>query len=157
MTAMLHDPKRQERIDGLEARLRRAHRVTPELMSEVLAEACPRFAAAGAVARAKVNKLIDSAAWMDAAVAVLEIELPQWKLRRAVYEDGEWLCSLSREPWLPLCLDDLVETSHAVLPLAILAALVEARHATTVRGGKPATVPRVSRVSASAMCCDNFS
>ena len=28
-----------------------------------------------------------------AALALVELELPAWKLRRLIYEDGEWLCS----------------------------------------------------------------
>ena len=28
---------------------------------------------------------------------LLAFELPQWKLRRLMYEDGEWTCSLSKE------------------------------------------------------------
>jgi hypothetical protein len=74
----------------LEAQLRRAQALTPELISDVTAEACVCFAARGGTAKQRINRLIDAGAWTDTALALLELELPQWKLRRIVYEDGEW-------------------------------------------------------------------
>ena len=59
-------------------------------------------------------------AWNDAALALVELELPAWKLRRLVHENGKWHCSLSRHPNLPVALDDTATASHEVLPLAIL-------------------------------------
>jgi len=37
--------------------------------------------------------LIESEAWTEAALALVELELPLWKLRRLVHEEGIWLCS----------------------------------------------------------------
>ena len=45
--AMLFDPKHDNRLGGLEEQLRRAQAITPGLMSEVIAGACPRSAAHG--------------------------------------------------------------------------------------------------------------
>ena len=53
--------------------------------------------------------------------------MPGWKLRRLVYEDGEWICSLSRNRQLPDWLDDAADARHETLALAILAAIVEAQ------------------------------
>jgi hypothetical protein len=58
-------------------------------------------------AKATVARLIELGAFADATFAVLELELPQWKLRRLVYEDGEWHCSLSKHIGLPAHLDEL--------------------------------------------------
>ena len=64
-------------------------------------------------------------AWTDAALALIELELPQWRVRRLAYDDGEWYCSLSRGRELPDWLDQPVEGRHADLALAILSAFVE--------------------------------
>ena len=77
----------------------------------------------------RVNRLIEAGAWTDATLALVELELPQWKLRGIVYEDGEWHCCLSRQPQLPLGLDEVAEASHEILPLAILIAFLQARRA----------------------------
>jgi hypothetical protein len=58
---------------------------------------------------------------------VLDLELPQWKLRRIAYDDGEWRCCLGQQWPLPKWLDDTVDIGHLVLPLAILNAMIEAR------------------------------
>ena len=41
---MLFDPKHEQYLGSLEAELRRARALTPELMSDVIAEGCARFA-----------------------------------------------------------------------------------------------------------------
>jgi hypothetical protein len=51
---MLFDPKSEQYLGRLEARLRRAQAPTPELMSDVIAEACVRFAARGGAARLRI-------------------------------------------------------------------------------------------------------
>jgi len=92
---MLFDPKHEGPLDALEAQLRRAHAVTPDLISNVIADACVRLPVmkrAGKAAR--IDQLIEAGGWDDAALALIELELPAWKLRRLVYEDGEWLCAL---------------------------------------------------------------
>jgi hypothetical protein len=156
---MLFDPKHEKHLGRLEEQLRRAQAITPELMSEVIGEASMRFAAHEAATRAKVNRLIESGAWTDATLALVELELPQWKLRRLVYEDGEWFCSLSKEPRLPLDLDELAEAGHENLPLAILIALLEARRAPAVSAARTTAVPQVRSAPRPglAVCCDNFS
>jgi hypothetical protein len=155
---MLFNPKQKEHLDALQEQLRRAHGLTPDLIFNVIADACTRLPVlkrAGKAAR--INQLIEAGAWNDAALALVELELPAWKLRRLVYEDGEWHCSLSRQPNLPVALDDTADASHEVLPLAILSAFVEARRrASAMRETSLQTVPHVRPTSGYAICCDNF-
>jgi hypothetical protein len=158
MNVMLFDPKHEDPLDALEAQLRRAHAVTPDLISNVIADACVRLPVmkrAGKAAR--IDQLIEAGGWDDAALALIELELPAWKLRRLVYEDGEWLCSLSSHPNLSVTPDDTVDARHEVLPLAILSAFVEARRgASAMRETSLQTVPPVRQSSGYAICCGNF-
>jgi hypothetical protein len=151
---MLFDPKHDERLAELEEQLRCTNAVTSGLMSEVMAIACVRFGALGAATKVRVKWLIEAGAWTDATIALLELELPQWKLRRLVKEDGKWLCSLSKHVGIPLAYDEVAEAGHESLPLAILIALLQAKRWPGTSG--IATVPPVRRVPTNAACCDNF-
>ena len=71
-------------------------------------------------------------------------------------EDGEWLCSLSRQPNLPIFLDELAEGSHAVLALAVLRAFVAARCRSTATQQVAAPVPLALPRPAYVFCCDNL-
>jgi hypothetical protein len=155
---MFYRLDRESRLHDLQDQVCRAHVITPDLVSKVVAGACSCIAVpSNATKAARIDRLIESEAWTEAALALVELELPQWKLRRLVYEEGVWLCSLSK-PWnLPVWLGDCVETRHESLPLAILCALIEAHLC-----GKPpaaSSVPRCRTQSSSPaeiMCCDNF-
>jgi hypothetical protein len=125
-------------------------------MSEVMAQACTRLPALQPAAKVKIHNLIDSGAWTDAVFALLELELPQWKVRRLVWEDGEWFCSLSKQPWVPLGVDDLAEASHESLPLAILLALIDAKTVATVPTAAAVPSIRPTDDRCHAICCDNF-
>jgi hypothetical protein len=153
---MLFDPKCEERFGGLEQQLRRARAFTPGIMAEVIGQACTRFASQSPAAKARFDRLVETGAWTDASLALVELELPQWTLRRLVYDDGEWLCSLSKQPGLPLGLDEVAEASHEVMPLAILVALLEARRAAASSVSDVSTVPRVRPLPGCAVCCDSF-
>jgi hypothetical protein len=156
VAVMLFNPKYQERPDRLLEQLHRATALTHGLLSDVIAQTCPRLAAHSPTAKARINRLIASDAWIDAVLALIEIELPTWKLRRLIYEDGEWLCSLSKEPRLPLDIDEVAEASHETLPLAILLAFLEAQRVPEESAGRSTAVPQVRPSSGYAMCCDNF-
>jgi hypothetical protein len=93
---------------------------------------------------------------IDAGLALIELELPGWKLRRLIHEDGEWFCSLSRQPNLPVMLDDAADGTHEVMPLAILLAFLEARRRISPWARLVAAVPAVDPAPATLMCCDNF-
>ena len=153
---MLFDPKPEQYLGRLEARLRRAQAPTAELISDVIAEACVCFATRGGAAKLRIHRLIESGAWTDAALALLELELPQWKLRRIVYEDREWHCALSRHPQLPLELDEVAEASHEILPLALLVALLQASRDVAASAARVTAVPLVAPAPGYAVCCDNF-
>jgi hypothetical protein len=103
-------------------------------------------------------RLAEMGAWTEATLALIQLELPRWTVRRLVYDNGEWLCSLSQQSNLPMALDDCAEASHEVLPLAILCAFVEAcRRRYKVQESVPA-VPQVAQPSVDyIMCCENYS
>jgi hypothetical protein len=140
-----------ERHDGLDDRLHDAPAMTADLMSEVVGTASRRLPP-------RIERLIESGAWTDAALALLELELPQWQLRRLAYDEGEWHCALSRQRELPEWLDDRsVESHHADLSLAILSAFVDARAASA----RPSltivpAAPRAANPLYEPVCCDNF-
>jgi hypothetical protein len=126
--------------------------------AKAIAEGCasgPVLSRARKISR--IDRLMEAGAWTDAALALIELELPLWKLRRLVYENGAWFCSLSRQPNLPAELDETADASHEVLPLAILHAALEAqRKAGIGRNTRALTVPQVPKASRQAVCCDNF-
>ena len=139
-------------------KIRDADSVTAELLSEVIWEVCSRLPS---VRRTKdfqrIEQYIQPGAWTDAVLALLALELPQWQVRRLVYDAGEWHCALSRQRELPDWVDQPVETSHPDLSLAILSALVDVQRV----GALPtvtASVPAFSHMEPLFMpfCCDNF-
>jgi hypothetical protein len=139
-------------------RLRDAPEVTAELMSEILAETRRRFPSVGRKRNtARIEHLIRSEAWTDAALTLIDLELPQWQVRRIAYDQGEWHCALSRQRELPEWLDQSIETHHADLPLAILSAFVDARlaHAPSNRTSVP-FVPREANPLYEPVMTDNF-
>src|SRR5215471_8071396 len=122
----------------LSERLHDALAVTPALIADVIREACRRFPSQGQASKTeRVKQLIQMGAWTDAALALIDLELPQWQVRRLAYDDGEWYCALSRERELPDWLDASVEGRHADLALAIVSAFVEVQRLS-------ATVPQTS-------------
>ena len=141
----------------LNDRLRNASEVTAELMSVIIG-GCRRFPSMGQSAKtARIEQLIQPRAWTDAALALIDLELPLWQVRRIAYDEGEWHCALSRQRELPDWLDQSIEARHADLALAILSAFVEAR-----RVGAPSSRPSVPSVNRDAdplyepVCSDNF-
>jgi hypothetical protein len=142
----------------LNDRLREAHAVTGDLMSQVIAEMCRRFPSVGQSEKtARIEQLIQSGAWTDAALALIDLEMPQWQVRRIAYDEGEWYCALSRERELPDWLDRSIEARHADLPLAILSTFVEVQRIATPRSRTSVpTVRRDVNPLYEPVCCDNF-
>ena len=142
----------------LHDRLHGAHAVTAGLISEIIDETCRRFPSVGQAEKtARLERLIKCGAWTDAALALIDLELPQWQVRRIAYDGGEWYCALSRARELPDWLDQPAEAHHADLAMAILGAIAEARSLTAPAGGPD--IPGVSRdanVLSEPVCCDNF-
>jgi hypothetical protein len=157
LPSRLHDAS-ELNASELNDRLRDAHTVTAGLISVVIEAACRRFPSVGQSEKtARIERLIASEAWTDTVFALIELELPQWQVRRIAYDEGEWHCALSRERELPEWLDQSIEAHHPDLPLAILSAFVDAQ-----RISSPSTrtsVPIVQR-DANALyeplCSDNF-
>jgi hypothetical protein len=142
----------------LSDRLCDAPGVTATLMQEIIGHACRRFPSSRPTARTgRIERLITAAAWTEAALALIELELPQWQLRRIAYDGGEWYCALSRERELPDWLDPSIEARHPDLALAILSAFVDAQGivAQGMRTSVP-LVPRGADVIGMPFCCDNF-
>jgi hypothetical protein len=133
-------------LGALNDRLRNAPEATPSLFGEVIETACRRFPSIGQGAKtARIKQLIQSSAWTDAALALIDLELPLWQVRRIAYDEGEWHCALSRQRELPDWLDQSIEAHHEDLALAILGAFAEA-----TRVSAPAIRPSVPAVSPGA-------
>lgn len=146
-------------LGGVSEHLRKAGEVDADLVAEVIAAACRRYPSLSQSEKtARVEQFIRSGAWTDAALALIDLELPFWQVRRLAYDDGEWYCALSRERELPDWLDQAIEARHTDLALAILSAFVEAR-----RASKPenrTSVPAVKSIAPDfyeSMPSDNFS
>jgi hypothetical protein len=145
-------------LGALTDRLRVADVTTSELMAEIVGATCRRFPPVRPTGKtARIARLIGSQAWTDAALALLDLELPQWQVRRIVYDEGEWHCALSRQRELPDWLDQAIEARHVDLPLAILAAFVDAQRITapSTRTSVP-TAPYGANPRWVPVCCDNF-
>src|ERR1700731_4475159 len=109
-------------------RLLSAHVVTAGLMSEIVGTACRRFPSMGQSDKtARIERLISSEAWTDAALALIDLELPLWQVRRIAYDEGEWYCALSRERELPDWLEQTIAGPQAGFSPAIPSAFVEAQ------------------------------
>jgi hypothetical protein len=124
---MLH-PTEHRDPGALNDRLRNAPEANAALMTEIIETACRRFPSSGQREKtARIEQLIRSGAWTDAALALIDLELPLWQVRRIAYDEGEWYCALSRQRELPEWLDQSIESRHEDLSLAILSAFVEAQ------------------------------
>ena len=72
--------------------------MTAEFLSDIIrARPAGAFRPPDRAAAARIERLIQWSAWTDAALALIELDLPQWQLRRIAYDGGEWRCALSRE------------------------------------------------------------
>jgi hypothetical protein len=146
-------------LGDLGEHLRQASDVDANLITEVIDTACRRYPSLGrTVKTARVEQLIRTGAWTDAALALIDLELPFWQVRRLAYDDGEWYCALSRERELPDWLDQSIEATHADLALAILSAFVEARRISEPesRGSVPA-VKAIATDFYEPVSIDNYS
>jgi hypothetical protein len=158
---MWSDAKHNSQLVRLGVQLQGVAAVTPKLVLEVIAQACPRLSGSRCPEGiSEIHRLIEAKAWTDLTLMLVSLELPQWKLRRLVYEDGGWFCSLSKHWQVPDWLDDAVEAHHEVLPIAILIAFTEAqRNAMNLAETNPPIVPQVQTGSLEVsypVNCDDF-
>jgi len=144
-------------FDRLDDELRVASRPAPGLFGKIIGTACTRIPVLSKSGKTdRIDRLLEAGAWTDAALALIELELPAWKLRRLVREDGEWFCSLSRQPSLPAILDDTVDARHELMPIAILQAFLQARRMSEVTPNAVSAVPATRTGEQRFICCDNF-
>jgi hypothetical protein len=101
---------------------------------------------------ARLERLTTAGGWTEAALALVELELPHWRVRRLEYDGGEWHCLLSLYPSMPREFDDAVDGRDVLLPLAILDALLEARRRPDA-GGNPS--PQHSAERSEVAWCEN--
>ncbi|MET4118747.1 hypothetical protein ABIB90_004452 [Bradyrhizobium sp. JR4.1] len=150
--------RRHHELPSLSDRLRNTQVMTRPLMLDIIAHVCRRFPSLGPSERtARIMRLIDVEAWADATLALVELELPLWQVRRIAYDEGEWHCALSRERELPDWLDAAVEASHVDLSLALLSAFIEVE-ALALEVSRP-SVPTVRPASDplyEPVGCENF-
>ena len=148
----------RQQFAELNDRLRHAHAVTAELISDVIDKSRLRFSSAGQTERtARIERLIGSEAWTDAALALIDLELPHWQVRRIAYDGGEWYCALSRERELLDWLDRSIEAHHADLTLAILSAFAEAKAVSAPANRTSVPIaPRNANPLFEPVCCENF-
>jgi hypothetical protein len=144
-------------FDRLVDELRIAPQPAPHLFAKIIGSACTRIHILSKSGKAAgIGRLVESEAWADAALTLIELELPGWKLRRLIYEDTQWICSLSRQPNLPHAFDDTADATHEVMPLAILLAFLQARRTTAAASQSIAAVPSVETTPDGLIYCDNF-
>jgi hypothetical protein len=107
----------------------------------------------------EVDRLMRSGARIDAALALIALELPQWQPRRIAYDGGEWHCALSRTRELAEWLDQPAEGRHEDLALAILSAIVDAQRiaAPSRTSTLPSVQPQALNALFTPVSCDNYS
>jgi len=153
---MSEDQKQAQRLRELQAKLDRTEAATPEFILNVIARGCLRFQSQSPIAKTKVSRLIETGAVIDAIFALQALELSQWKLRRIAYDDGEWHCSFSKYPEVPVELDDPADAKHEDLGAAILGAFLEARRLSlTMDEVRSQSVPQVRSLADNVMCYEN--
>ena len=153
----MFDAAQAVELDRLDDDLRLAPAPAPELFRKIVEHVDTHLSSRWRLGKTTyVDGLIDAGAWVDAAFALIETATPKWKPRRLIYEDGEWRCSLSRQPHVPMVLDDTVEASHEVLPLAVLRALIEVHRRSPGIRGTTSPVPQIQAMPEQTICCDNF-
>ena len=154
---MNFEVEQQVPLEALDTAVHNAQEATLDLLAKIISGACPRISR-----QAKTetfNRLIDFAktgAWTEAAFALIALELPLWRVRRLAYENGEWLCSLSYQPNLPMGVDDCVEATHEVLPMAMLRAFIEACRRRQAMQESVSTVPHIQQWPEHIICCENY-
>jgi len=144
-------------FDRLDEALWRALEPCRDLFAKIIACACTRIPLLGKPeTTSRIDRLLQAGAWTDAALALIELELPMWWPRRLAYENGEWICSLSRDANVPAEFDDTVDASHESLALAIVKAFVEARRRSRAACDSAPVAPGLQPTAEFTVCCDNF-
>jgi hypothetical protein len=144
-------------FDRLDEEVRQSPAPGQNLFAKIVAGACTRIPALSLSGQAaRIDRLVAAGAWTEAALDLIALELPAWQLQRLIHDGGEWFCSLSRQPNLPISLDDAADGNHELMPLAILRAFLQARRMAAIAPQSASSVPQIPSDAASMMCCDNF-
>jgi hypothetical protein len=133
-------------------------RVDPSVaaLSSAIAAGCRAAPPKGPTIRmARVEALVLIRGWTDAALLLAELQAPEWQLRRLERDDGEWSCCLSRHSAPPIEFDEVAEGRHELLPLAILAAVTEAKMLHAPDSAPPNRPPN-RQPTGQILCCENF-
>jgi hypothetical protein len=134
---------------------RREETATRHPLADLIVGASGRPSASNGPVHERITQLVAAGARTDAALALIELELPEWSLRRLAYDDGEWQCSLSTNCAIPLEFDDTADGRNELLPVAIVNAFLEARRPRALtarfRAARPANPG--ARLT---VVCDNF-
>ena len=89
---MQADAETEKTFGALQDCVGQAGRVTPQLMTAVLDAVHAHSAIAHRAHQAeRIRRLIDAAAWTEAALAIAEFDRLR-AVRRITHEDGEWCC-----------------------------------------------------------------
>jgi hypothetical protein len=147
-------------LDRLAQRIHLAADPDRDLLSAIVTSSARLRALRAAPRVRQLENLLDAGAWTEAAITLVALELPAWSIRRLEQDDGMWFCALSLAPALPVEFDEMIETSHECMPLAILAALIEARRATDAArasGSLPRPAPGDRKSDGYRISVDNFS
>jgi hypothetical protein len=150
--------QRSEQLAALAGQVSDADEATFELFSRIIVATARRLWAPSEAAKAvQLHDLIEAGALTQAALSLIELELPFWKLRRIAYDEGEWHCAMSRQRELPEWLDEAVEARHPSLTLAILSAYIETVGQVELSSepSRP-SVPQTRAEQYEPLYCENF-
>mgnify|MGYP001552311137 FL=1 len=124
---MLIAPTSRNEFDRLATKLAGATKASAILFAEIFA-ASPRLMTLRAMGKTeRLDRLLACEAWTEAAIELVALEAPEWRIQRLCLDDREWICALTRFPDLPEWLDESAEGRHPLITLAILDALLVAR------------------------------
>jgi hypothetical protein len=114
------------RLSHLKRQIDAAGEVTPALILEILKAAYPSAGRGPSAAHAQaIHSFIRNGAWTDAALALIAVALPQWRLRRIGNEGRQWWCALERGHPMTWAGPE-VDESHENMTLALLKAFITA-------------------------------
>jgi hypothetical protein len=123
---------------------------------DVMAARCALPDRAGRTQR--IRALIDTQAWTDAALAIVDLDRSR-TVRQISHDEGEWSCRIGSRWAVPDWLDDSALFLHRALPLAILGALLESvaqRHEAAVPATSVPSSGSPRGHSIPAVACDNY-
>lgn len=143
--------------DDIERELINCSAMSPEILRRLVGCACVRLPkSVGTKDPSLFWRLINFGAWTDGAMLLIHLEMPPWRLRRLVQEEGQWLCSLSREPFLPMEIDETVQGRHENEAVALFLAFLHLRQNPPEPKEDQCPQPSDPQSKGTSMCCDNF-